>query len=250
MAKSPKAARPANMKPGWRTSWRPACPPSSAIPKRWSSGRQPPKPAPSGPPATNTSPRAAPWTAYKTSVDQAAVGVRTGLNLVALFGVIAPADHPGAAKKILDALGVPEDRRSLDLAKLNAAGILDALPDNMPISVPPQLFTKIEDAQVAEIDGAVRRRLIGTSQRLLHGTEQLVARSLAPNSRAASVKGDIVRLNQSLRFSISAIGVSPVGSSRVQAGRSGSVHADPVTRPLPQTSFGARSAWLLPALQR
>jgi methionyl-tRNA synthetase len=94
--------------------------------------------------------KAAPWTAYKTSVDQAAVGIRTGLNLVALFGVIAQPIIPETAKKILDALGVPEDRRSLDLAKLNAAGILDALPVNMPISVPPQLFTKIEDAQVAE----------------------------------------------------------------------------------------------------
>ena len=33
--------------------------------------------------------KAAPWTAYKTSVEQAAVGIRTGLNLVALFGIIA-----------------------------------------------------------------------------------------------------------------------------------------------------------------
>ena len=31
--------------------------------------------------------QAAPWTHYKTDVDQAAVGVRVGLNLVALFGV-------------------------------------------------------------------------------------------------------------------------------------------------------------------
>ena len=29
--------------------------------------------------------KSAPWTAYKTSVEQAAVGIRTGLNLVALF---------------------------------------------------------------------------------------------------------------------------------------------------------------------
>ena len=97
--------------------------------------------------------KAAPWTAYKTSVDQAAVGIRTGLNLVALFGIIAQPIIPETAAKILDAIGVPEGNRSLDLKKLGAGGypaLLDALPRTMPISVPPQLFTKIEDAQVAE----------------------------------------------------------------------------------------------------
>jgi methionyl-tRNA synthetase len=97
--------------------------------------------------------KAAPWTAYKTSVDQAAVGIRTGLNLVALFGIIAQPIIPETASKILDALGVPNGNRSLALAKLGAGGypaLLDALPRSMPINVPPQLFTKIEDAQVAD----------------------------------------------------------------------------------------------------
>ena len=97
--------------------------------------------------------KAAPWTAYKTSVDQAAVGIRTGLNLVALFGIIAQPIIPETAKKILDALGVPEGNRSLALDRLGAGGypaLLDALPRGMNIAVPPQLFTKIEDAQVAE----------------------------------------------------------------------------------------------------
>ena len=96
---------------------------------------------------------AAPWTAYKTDVDQAAVGTRTGLNLAALCGIIAQPIIPETAKKILDAMGVPEGKRSLDRAKLGAgsyAALLDALPRGMDISVPPQLFSKIEDAQVAE----------------------------------------------------------------------------------------------------
>jgi methionyl-tRNA synthetase len=41
----------------------------------------------------------------------------------------------------------------MDPSKLGAggyAGLLDALPRGMPISVPPELFSKIEDAQVAE----------------------------------------------------------------------------------------------------
>jgi len=97
--------------------------------------------------------KAAPWTAYKTSVDQAAVGIRTGLNLVALFGIIAQPIIPETAGKILDAIGVPEGNRSLSLDKLAAGGypaLLDALPRGMNIEVPPQLFSKIEDAQVAE----------------------------------------------------------------------------------------------------
>ena len=97
--------------------------------------------------------RAAPWTAYKTSVDQAAVGIRTGLNLVALFGLIAQPIIPDTAEKILAALNVPKENRGLDLKKLAQGGyakLLDALPRSMPIAVPPQLFTKIEDAQIAE----------------------------------------------------------------------------------------------------
>ncbi len=97
--------------------------------------------------------KAAPWTAYKTSVEQAGVGIRTGINLAALFGIIAQPVIPEAAKNILDAIGVPEVNRSLDLKKIGSAGypgLLDALPRGMSISVPAQLFTKIEDAQVAD----------------------------------------------------------------------------------------------------
>jgi methionyl-tRNA synthetase len=96
---------------------------------------------------------AAPWTAYKTSVEQAAVGVRTGLNLAALCGVIAQPIIPETAEKILAALNVPKENRWLDLKKLAQGGyarLLDALPRAMPIAVPPQLFTKIEDTQIAD----------------------------------------------------------------------------------------------------
>ena len=46
-----------------------------------------------------------------------------------------------------------DDRRSLDLSKLATGGfanLLNALPPGMSITVPPQLFTKIEDTQVAD----------------------------------------------------------------------------------------------------
>jgi methionyl-tRNA synthetase len=97
--------------------------------------------------------RSAPWTQYKTSVEGAAVGVRTGLNLAALFGIIAQPIIPNAATIILDAIGVPEANRSMDPARFGQGGyasLLDALPRGMVFTPPPQLFSKIEEAQVAE----------------------------------------------------------------------------------------------------
>ncbi|MEM7006442.1 MAG: methionine--tRNA ligase [Pseudomonadota bacterium] len=92
--------------------------------------------------------RAAPWTKYKTDVDAAAVGVRTGLNLVALFGILAQPIIPGAAAKILDTLAIPEGNRTWP--QPDDDGLLTALPIGMPVSAPPVLFNKIEDAQVTE----------------------------------------------------------------------------------------------------
>lgn len=92
--------------------------------------------------------RAEPWVKYKTDVDAAAVGVRTGLNLAALFGVIAQPFIPDAAKTILDALHVPEEHRSWNFGD-DAAALLDALPHGLEVAAPPVLFAKIEDEHVA-----------------------------------------------------------------------------------------------------
>lgn len=95
--------------------------------------------------------RAAPWTRYKTSMDEAAVGIRTGLNLAALFGIIAQPIIPTAAKAILEALGIPEEFRSMDFREhSDIPAILDAIPRGHAITPPAQLFSKIEDAQVAD----------------------------------------------------------------------------------------------------
>ncbi len=93
--------------------------------------------------------KAEPWVKYKSDVDAAAVGVRTGLNLVALFGILAQPFIPEAAKKILDAVGVPEDRRSWNFDG-PASELLDALPHGLAITPPEVLFAKIEDAQLEE----------------------------------------------------------------------------------------------------
>ncbi|HAE26652.1 MULTISPECIES: methionine--tRNA ligase [Hyphomonas] len=94
--------------------------------------------------------KAEPWVKYKSDVDAAAIGVRAGLNLAALFGIIAQPIIPGAAKKILDALNIPEENRNFPAADADFAALLDALPHGMAISPPEVLFQKIEDAQVAE----------------------------------------------------------------------------------------------------
>ncbi|WP_426051607.1 methionine--tRNA ligase [Brevundimonas sp. SL161] len=88
---------------------------------------------------------AAPWTAFKTDVDRAAVGVRTGLNLVALFARIAAPVMPFSAGKIVAAVGETD----LSWPAPNAA-LLDQLPRGQTVAAAEVLFRKIEDVQVAE----------------------------------------------------------------------------------------------------
>ena len=78
----------------------------------------------------------------------AAIGVRTGLNLCALFAILAQPFVPDAAKTVLDAIGVPEKNRMWPKAENKK--LLDALPRGLAISPPDVLFKKIEDEQVAE----------------------------------------------------------------------------------------------------
>ena len=90
---------------------------------------------------------AAPWTAIKTDTEQAAMVVRTGLNLVALFAILAQPFVPLAAETILDAMGVPVEKRNWP--KETDDTILNALPHGAAITTPDLLFTKIEDTDVA-----------------------------------------------------------------------------------------------------
>jgi len=93
--------------------------------------------------------QAAPWTHYKTDIDQAAIGARYGLNLVALFGIIAQPIIPDAAAKILDAMGIPEANRTWNFGGVDdIPALLNALPIGMAVSAPDVLFTKIEDDDV------------------------------------------------------------------------------------------------------
>jgi methionyl-tRNA synthetase len=90
---------------------------------------------------------AAPWTAIKTDVARAAVVVRTGLNLVALFAKVSEPFIPFAAEKI--ALAVGEGFPGAWPAGEGAA-VLDILPAGRKVAAPEVLFRKVENEQVAE----------------------------------------------------------------------------------------------------
>ena len=93
--------------------------------------------------------QAAPWTHYKTDINQAAMGVRVGLNLVSLFGILAQPIIPDAASKILDTMNIPKNNRSWNFGSSeNITKLIDALPLGHEINSPDVLFAKIEDNDV------------------------------------------------------------------------------------------------------
>ena len=91
---------------------------------------------------------AAPWTAYKTDPEQAAVGVRTGLNLIRLFGVLSQPVIPFVSAKIMTIFGEDEPYPSWPQGK--AAEILSTLTPGTGFELPEVLVTKVEESQVEE----------------------------------------------------------------------------------------------------
>ena len=88
---------------------------------------------------------AAPWTAFKTDPVQAAVGVRMGLNLVALFARLAAPVMPFSAVKIAASVG------ATDLSwPAPGEDWTTGLAVGQPVQAAEVLFKKIEDVQVAE----------------------------------------------------------------------------------------------------
>ncbi len=91
--------------------------------------------------------KAAPWTAIKTDRDRAAVVVRTGLRLVALFARLSAPFIPFASETMAAAVGEaapgPHQWPSADVWT-------SALPAGRAVTTPEVLFRKIEDTQVTE----------------------------------------------------------------------------------------------------
>jgi methionyl-tRNA synthetase len=90
---------------------------------------------------------AAPWTAIKTDPVRAAVAVRTGLNLVALFAKLSEPFIPFAAEKIAGGVG---EAFPGSWPKAGGRALLDTLPAGRKVQAPEVLFKKIENDQVTE----------------------------------------------------------------------------------------------------
>jgi methionyl-tRNA synthetase len=90
---------------------------------------------------------AAPWTALKTDPTRAAVIVRTGLNLVALFARVSQPFIPEAAAKAAGAVG---EAGAGAWPGADVRAELSRLEPGRAVAAPEVLFRKIEDAQIAE----------------------------------------------------------------------------------------------------
>ncbi len=87
--------------------------------------------------------KAAPWTAFKTDPDAAAVSTRVGLNLIRLYAILSRPFVPDASDAMFEALGLPADTENDWPASAEAA--LSALPPGHAFTVPEVLFAKITD---------------------------------------------------------------------------------------------------------
>ncbi len=83
--------------------------------------------------------RAAPWAAFKTDPDQAAMVIRTALNLMALYATVSKPFIPDASAAISESLDWDGEWPA------SAAEALNALPEGHKFTVPENLFRKIDD---------------------------------------------------------------------------------------------------------
>ncbi|RFB01609.1 methionine--tRNA ligase [Parvularcula marina] len=91
---------------------------------------------------------AAPWTAFKTDPEKAAVGVRTALNLIQLIAELSAPVIPFTAAKILSIFG-REGEEAPAWPEGKAQDLLSRLGVGMPIEAPDVLFKKVEDEDLA-----------------------------------------------------------------------------------------------------
>ena len=88
--------------------------------------------------------RKQPWATVKTDPDDAALTLRTAINLIALFARLSAPVMPFTADTVLDALGAPAGARGWP-ERFEA----DALAPGHPFAIPPVLFDKVTDADIA-----------------------------------------------------------------------------------------------------
>ncbi|WUH92102.1 methionine--tRNA ligase [Streptomyces sp. NBC_00433] len=89
----------------------------------------------------------APWMEIKTDQDGAALTLRTAMNLIHLYAVVSEPFIPASAAAMRAAFALPEDdARWVTAAE---ARTLASVPAGTPFTVPPVLFAKITDDELA-----------------------------------------------------------------------------------------------------
>lgn len=90
----------------------------------------------------------APWTLFKQDKAQAAVVIRTCINLIRLYAVASAPFIPNTVEQLFNALQLTEAERQSTMA---AATDLTILKAGRAFDVPPVLIQKIDDDRVAEL---------------------------------------------------------------------------------------------------
>ena len=90
----------------------------------------------------------APWTLFKQDKDEAAVVIRTCVNLIRLYAIASAPFIPTTAEQLFDALQLTEVERH---AAMSDATDLTILKAGRAFEVPPVLIQKIDDDRVAEL---------------------------------------------------------------------------------------------------
>ncbi|MFG1805530.1 methionine--tRNA ligase [Streptomyces sp. NPDC049040] len=89
----------------------------------------------------------APWMEIKTDQDGAALTLRTAMNLIHLYAVVSEPFIPSSAAAMRAAFALPSD--DARWVTPEQARSLDAVPAGTPFTVPPVLFAKITDDELA-----------------------------------------------------------------------------------------------------
>ncbi|MFH8219490.1 methionine--tRNA ligase [Streptomyces sp. NPDC018057] len=100
----------------------------------------------------------APWLEIKTDQDGAALTLRTAMNLIHLYAVVSEPFIPTTAKAMRAAFALPGD--TAPWVTPDRARALTALPAGTPFTVPPVLFAKLTEDDLA----TYKERFGGTEQ--------------------------------------------------------------------------------------
>ncbi|WP_127354188.1 methionine--tRNA ligase [Actinacidiphila soli] len=92
----------------------------------------------------------APWLEIKTDQDGAALTLRTAMNLIHLYAVVSEPFIPSSSRAMRSAFALPDDTAAW--VSPDEARALSAVPAGTGFTVPPVLFAKITDEDLASYE--------------------------------------------------------------------------------------------------